>query len=173
MQDIRQKILDIRTARDKKAFIDYFVSNPKEVDALAEFIFTLEEYPYKEYASWILMHICKSKRMDVQYLYPRLVDVVFETDDQTVLRNVTNCISHLRVTDYRETDFIDQLIDFIKNFDNKVAVQVYAIYTLIQFVERHQELLPELIEIIEFHSHEKTVAYKVAQRNFLKRTRTN
>jgi hypothetical protein len=171
MEDIRHKILSIRSTLDRSAFIDYFVEHPKEVDALAEFIFKLEEYPMKEYASWILTHICKSGRINVQYLYPKLVDVLFLAKDQSTLRNVANCINLLEVTDYRESELIDLLISFIKDFDNKVALQVYAIHALVQFVKRYPELLPELEEIIKFHAHEKTAAYGSAHRKFLKRTR--
>lgn len=163
---MKEKILEIREARDRKAFVEYFIEDPKKIDELVSFIFNLEEYPYKEYASWILMHIVQSKKIDVQYLYPSLVDLVFKTDNQTVLRNVTNCIYHLKITNYRESEFIDLLIGFIKNYETKVAVQVYAIYSLLQFVKTYPELKQEICEIIDFHSEGKTPAYMVAQKRF-------
>ncbi len=164
--NIKEKILEIRIASDKKEFIEYFVTIPKKIDELANCVFQLEEYPYKEYASWILMHLVQSKRIDVQHLYPSLVDVLFKTKNQTVLRNVTNCIYHLEITKYRESDFIDLLLGFIKNYENKVAVQVYAIYSLMQFVTKYPELTQEVSEIIEFHSKGKTMSYMVAKRRF-------
>ncbi|MFT5860834.1 MAG: hypothetical protein ACI865_002949 [Flavobacteriaceae bacterium] len=164
--NLKRKILDIRTARDKVAFVDYFIADPDKVDALSDYIFKLSEYPYKEYASWILMHICKSDQIDLQYLYPKLVDVLFITKDQTVLRNVTNSINQLQITAYRETAFIELLLGFIKNYENKVAVQVYSIYLLIQFMERHPELIQEVVAIIKLHSNGKTMAYCVAMRKF-------
>jgi len=142
------------------------VSHPEEDDNLSKLIFKLEEYPYKEYVSWILMHIVQSKRIDVQYLYLKLVDVLFATDNQTVLRNVSNCTYYLQVTEYRESEFIDLLLGFIKNYDNKVALQVYSIYTLMQFVQRYPELQQEVSEIIKLHSNGKTVSYRVAQSRF-------
>ena len=131
-------------------------------------IFNLEEYPYKEYASWILIHVSQSGEIELQHYYPRLVDVLFETNDQTVLRNVARSLHQLQITDYRESEFIDLLIGFIQNYENKVALQVYSIYLLQQFVKRYPELKEEIIEIIALHRPEKTAAYKVAERNFLK-----
>ena len=112
------------------------------------------------------MHIVQSKRIDVQYLYLKLVDVLFATDNQTVLRNVSNCTYHLQVTEYRESEFIDLLLGFIKNYDNKVALQVYSIYTLMQFVQRYPELQQGVSEIIKLHSNGKTVSYRVAKSRF-------
>ena len=142
------------------------MSHPEEDDNLSKLIFKLEEYPYKEYASWILMHVVQSKRIDVQYLYLKLVDVLFATDNQTVLRNVSNCTYYLQVTEYRESEFIDLLLGFIKNYDNKVALQVYSIYTLMQFVQRYPELQQGVSEIIKLHSNGKKVSYRVAQSRF-------
>jgi len=95
-----------------------------------------------------------------------LVDVLFETKNQAVLRSVTNCINQLQITDYRESDLIDLLLDFIKDYENKVAVQVYSIHVLRQFMRRYPELIPEVNEIIDFHSEGKSAAYQVARRRF-------
>lgn len=168
--DIRDYVIDIRKERNKSAFTDHFRSNPDQIKKLIPLITNLEEYPYKEYASWILTHLCRSEHFDMQDYYEVLVDTLFKTKDQTVLRNVTNCISYLHVTSYRESDFIDLLISFIQDHSNKVALHVYSIYVLIQFVQKYPELKPEIEEIIELNSRGKSAAYKVAQRNFYKRT---
>jgi hypothetical protein len=166
--DIHEKILDVRTNRDKKTQVDYFVQRPDEFDQLMQCIFNLEEYPYKEYASWLLIHIAQSKRIDLRPYYQQMVDVLFQTDNQTVLRNVTRSLTEMSITDYRESEFIDLLIGFIQNYENKVALQVYSIYILQQFIQRYPELKEEITEIIALHRAEKTVSYKVAERNFLK-----
>lgn len=166
--NIKEKIVEVRTNRDKSVSVDYFVARPKEFDELMNCIFNLEEYPYKEYASWLLIHISRSKKLDLAPYYERMVDVLFNTDNQTVLRNVSRSLTEMRITDYRESEFIDLLIGFIQNYDNKVALQVYSIYLLQQFVKRYPELKEEIIEIIALHRPEKTAAYKIAERNFLK-----
>lgn len=169
--DIKEKILEIRTVFDKAAFVDYFNSRPKEFEEMMNCIFNLDEYPYKEYASWILIHISQSGKIELQSYYPKLVDVLFQTDDQTVLRNVSRSMHQLEVTDYRESEFIDLLIGFIQNYENKVALQVYSMYLLAQFIKRYPELKEEITEIIALHRPNKTAAYFSAERNFHKMVR--
>lgn len=170
--DIRQKILEIRSSRERSTFGDYFAHRPEEFEELLDCVFHLEEYPYKEYASWMLIHIAQSKRIDLQGYFPQFVDVLFRTDDQTVLRNIARTMTELKVTDYRESEIIDLLIGFIQNYDNKVALQVYSMYLLAQFVLRHPELKAEISEMIDLHRTGKTVSYAVAERHFHKMTRS-
>lgn len=169
--DIREKILEIRTTFDKSAFVDYFVQRPNELDELMKCIFRLEEYPFKEYASWILIHISQSGKVDLSAYYNELIDVLFKTDDQTVLRNVTRSLHQFKVTDYRESEFIDLLISFIQNYDNKVALQVYSMYILAEFIKKYPELKEEIVQIIALHRTGKTVSYGAAERNFHKMVR--
>ena len=164
--DIREKILEIRTVFDKPAFVDYFTTRPKEFDDLMNCIFNLEEY-----ASWILIHVSQTGKLDLQPYYPQLVDILFKTQDQTVLRNVSRSLHHFHVTDYRESECVDLLISFIQNYENKVALQVYAMYILAQFIKRHPDLKAEISEIIALHRTKKTAAYHSAERNFHKMVR--
>lgn len=169
--DIHEKILEIRTTRGKAVFVDYFVGRPKEFNEMMNCIFSLEEYPYKEYASWILIHISQSGKIELQPYYTKLVDLLFKTNDQTVLRNVTRSLHQSQVTDYRESEFVDLMISFIQNYENKVALQVYAMYILAQFIKRHPELKEEISQIIALHRTKKTAAYHSAERNFHKMLR--
>lgn len=166
--DVRQKILEIRTTFDKSAFVEYFDDRPKEFNELMECIFKLEEYPFKEYASWILIHVSQSGAIDLSRYYERLVDVLFKTDDQTVLRNVTRSLHQFEVTDYRESEFVDLLISFIQNYENKVALQVYSMYVLAQFIKKHPDLKEEIAQIIALNRTGKTSSYAAAERNFHK-----
>lgn len=166
--DIREKVVEIRNARDKEAFISYFVNNPAHIDEMFQLVRDLEPYPFKEYASWSFIHLCKSKKVDLQSYYPDLVDLLFKTENQSVLRNVVCCLDQMKITDYRESDLIDQLIAFIQNFDNKVALQVYAMRVLAEFCKKYPELGTEIEEIIVLNREGKTAAYGSAYRNFLK-----
>lgn len=165
--DIRSEIVSIRQTRHKEEFIRLFEKHPSYLKPLLEEIFALSEYPYKEYASWILVHLSKSSQLNIQPYYNQLVDVIFKTHDQTVLRNVVNCLSVLEIETYRESELIDKLISFLQDPKNKVALHVYSIYLLIQFVKKYPELKSEIIEIINLNERGKTAAYKVAKRNFL------
>lgn len=168
---IRDEILRIRQVRNKSEFISLFQKNPEYLDELLKEILNLSEYPYKEYASWILVHLCKSSDLDIQKHYPDLIDVLFKTNDQTVLRNIVNCISMLKIQEYRESDLIDLLIHFIQDPKNKVALHVYSIYILIQFVQKYPELKSEISEIIAHNERGKSAAFQVARRNFDTRTK--
>lgn len=165
-EEILEKIREFRSTRDKKAFTQYFTQNEHRLEILLESIWKLENYPYKEYASWMFFHIVRTHPESYQSYYNNLVDVLFKTDDQSVLRNVVNCIQTLKITEYRESEFIDLLISFIQNHENKVALQVYSIAILIQFCEKYPELSSEIEQIIELNNEGKTAAYKVANRKF-------
>lgn len=164
--NIREEIISIRQTRQKKEFIQFFEKNPDYLTPLLTEITELSPYPFKEYASWILVHLCKSSSLDIQPYYSDLVDVLFKTKDQTVLRNVVNCLSYLKIEDYRESELIDQLLSFIQEPNNKVALHVYSIYALIPFVRKYPELKSEVSEVIYMNERGKTAAYKVAKRNF-------
>lgn len=165
-EEILEKIVEFRSSRDKKAFNRYFTEEDERLTILLESVWNLEPYPYKEYASWMFFHIVRSNPESYQKYYDNLVDVLVETDNQSVLRNVVNSIQSLKITNYRESELIDLLISFIQNHENKVALQVYAIYILIQFCEKYPELSSEIDQIIELNSEGKTMAYKVAHRKF-------
>ena len=166
--NIHEKILEIRTVRDKTEFVEYLVNRPKEFEALMQCIYNLEEYPYKEYASWVLVHVSKSGKIDLTEHYTKLVDLLFDCKSQSVLRSVVCTINQMHVTDYRESELVDLLISFIQDYENKVALQVYSMYVLVQFIKKYPELKDEISEIIALHRSGKTAAYKSAERKFQK-----
>lgn len=170
-QSIHELVLSIRQERDFKSKIAHFNSHPADLDRLLEIIYAQEEYPLSEYASWILVHLTKYDPSLVQHHYESLVDLLFESKNQSVLRNITNVLKHLSITEYRESEFIDLLISFIQDANNKVALQVYSMYVLIQFVSIYPELKQEIIEIIELNATQKSAAYKASHRNFLRKTK--
>ncbi|MCR9173109.1 MAG: hypothetical protein NXI10_11480 [bacterium] len=169
MNEIREQILAFRWGRDKSAYINYFTDQPERLEGLLECIYSLEKYPIKEYASYILTHILKSKKISGLPFYNDLADVLFKTDDQTVLRNVLNCLNEIGIQEYRESELFDLLLGFIADASNKVALQVYSIRWLIQICEKYPELVPEVREVIHINSEGKTAAYKVGMRDFGKK----
>lgn len=169
--ELRDKILEIRTTRDKKEFAEHFLKHPDQIDPMVQMILDEEAYPFKEYASWILFHLIRSKKFDFQYLYNSLVDHLFISKDQSVLRNVCNCVHELEITTYRESDLVDLLLSFVQDSNNKVALQVYSIKILTKFTLSYPELKEEILQVIALNKEGKTHSYKAANRYFLKNTK--
>ena len=168
---IRDKILEAKEARDFVELRKYFDQHPEGIKLLVQVVVNEEEYPLKEYSSWILVHLCKSHAERVRPFYNQFVDHLFISKDQTVLRNVANIISHLKIQDYRESELIDVLISFIQEHSHKVALHVYSMQILALFVLKYPELKKEIVEILELHDKNKTPAYNSGKRNFLKKTK--
>lgn len=171
IEAIREKILEAKAERDFVQLRTFFDKNPDGIQSLVKVVVDEEEYPLKEYGSWILVHLCKSHVSLVRPYYNQFVDHLFISEDQTVLRNVANIISHLKIQDYRESELIDQLIRFIQEHSHKVALHVYSMQILALFVLKYPELKKEIVEIIELHDKDKTPAFNAGKRNFLKKTR--
>lgn len=169
MNEVREHILAFRWGRDKSHYINYYTSDPKRLNELVQCVYRLEEYPIKEYGSWMFMHILKSKKIDGAPFYNDLVDVVFKTTDQTVLRNVLCCLNEIGIQEYRESELFDRFLGFINDASNKVALQLYSIRWLMQICEKYPELSVEVSEVIHLNSEGKTAAYKVGMRDFDKK----
>jgi len=169
MNEVHEEILAFRWGKDKSTYINYFTSDQKKLDALLQCIYQLEPYPIKEYSSWMLMHILRSKKVDGLPFYNDLLDTLFKTDNQSVLRNVANCMMEIGVQEYRESELFDLLLSYINDASNKVALQMYSIRLLMQICEKYPELAPEVSEVIHLNSEGKTAAYKVGMRDFGKK----
>lgn len=163
---LEERLRIFRNSRNKQEFLTYFTEHPKEIPALIKLVTQLTPYPIKEYASWFLIHLAKHRSGLVKPYYGELVDVCFRTENQSVLRNVCCCLNELKIDVHRDIEFVDRLLSYIQDSSNKVAVQVYSIYLLIQFAEKYPELTEEFRKTIDFNSRNKTAAYLVAQRNF-------
>ena len=135
---------------------------------LVAIIKNLEPYPYPEYASWILTHYVEKYPERIKPFQADLIDTLFLTDKQTVLRNVLNTLQALDISNYREAELIDLLIGFIQDNANKVALQVYSIYYLTKFLIIYPEITNEIKSIIELDSQNKSAAYSAAIRKFNK-----
>jgi hypothetical protein len=53
------------------------------------------------------------------------------------------------LTDYRESDVLDALIAHLKNEEDKVALRVYSLYKLTEFVKRYPEIKTEIDAVLE------------------------
>jgi hypothetical protein len=166
VKEVHRQLEAFRGSRDIPKFTKYFLAQPERTEGLFLCIRELHPYPYKEYGSWLLSHMLKKKQLDGLPYYPILVDTLFETEDQTMYRNICNCLLTVSVQEYRESELIDLFLGFIGDFSIKVAVQMYAIRLLMQFCEKYPELVSEVREVIHLNSEGKTAAYKVGLRDF-------
>ncbi len=169
--NINSIVLEIKDGRKFDSYQSYFKKNPSEVEELVTLVEEMAEYPLQEYASWILVHICKSQKELVAPFYSRCIEILFVNENQSVRRNILNVIQHLKISTYRESEFIDLLISFIQNFENKVATQVYSMHLLALFTLKYPEIKTEIIEIIQLHAEKKTPAYGAGFRGYLKSTK--
>lgn len=169
MDDIHRQLENFQGSRDIPAYTKYFTASQNRMDGLLSCIVNLEPYPYKEYGSWLLSHMLKAKKVDGLPYYPALVDTLLQTNDQTVLRNLTNCLLIIGAQDYKESELFDRLLGLINDASNKVAVQMYSMRILMQLCEKYPELAPEVREVIHLNKEGKTAAYKVGLRDFEKK----
>ena len=165
----KEFILDFHSNRDLKLYCKKIIESPELVEGIIELILTNSEYPISEYASWILTHVVKSDKKLLIPFQNVLIDFILtENKNQSVLRNCTNIIQGLDLSEYKESELIERYIDFIKNSNNKVALQVYSMQNLSRFVKKYPELKLELIAILEIYYIERSAAYKAGVRNFVK-----
>jgi hypothetical protein len=50
----------------------------------------------------------------------------------------------LKIDDYKESELLDRLMEFVKDGENKVALQIYSIQLFIQYIQKYPELKDEL-----------------------------
>ena len=169
--NIKEMVLGIRHNRSFNEYQEYFIQNPTEIKSLINLLINEKLYPIPEYSSWLLVHLCKTNKEQIQPFQNDLIDFLFINSNESTCRNTLNIVKHLGITAYRESDFINLLIAYIQDYTIKVAVQVYSIHILAQFVLKYPELKTEIIEIIDLHSEKKTPAYASSKRKFLHLTK--
>jgi hypothetical protein len=146
-----------------------FIENPSDISKLVEVAGSNEPHPYPEYASWLLIHITRKSPQLIEPFQHKFIDTILSSSNQSVLRNLLNSCVSLPLIEHEESAFLNRLLDFIKDDTNKVALQVYRLYKLEQFVEKYPEILPEINGILELKESEiLQPAMRVAIRNFRK-----
>lgn len=158
--------------RDFTKVAEKFIQDPSLLPELIEVATSDLKHPYPEYASWLLIHVVKKTPEIVEPFQSSLIDTILRSKNQSVLRNLTNVCVELPLIEYRESEFLDRLIELLKDDSNKVALFVYSIYKLIQFTLKYPEIKHEILGIIELkQSREIQPSIKIAIRNYLKSTK--
>lgn len=158
--------------RDFTKSAELIIQDPSLLPELIEVATSDLKHPYPEYASWLLIHVVKKVPEIVEPFQHCLIDTILSSKNQSVLRNLTNVCVELPLIEYRESEFLDRLIEFLKDDSNKVALFVYAIYKLIQFTIKYPEIKHEILGIIDLkQSRDLPPSIKIGIRNYLKATK--
>jgi hypothetical protein len=158
--------------REFTRLANQFIENPSDIAELVEVSGSKEPHPYPEYASWLLIHITRKAPQLIEAYQHKFIDTILRSSNQSVLRNLLNSCVSLPLIEHEESAFLDRLLDFVKDDTNKVALQVYSLYKLEQFVEKYPEILPEINGILDLKEENNLQpAMRVAIRNFRKEHR--
>ncbi len=167
---INSIVLEIKDGRKFDSYQSYFKENPNEIEELIILVEKEAPHPLQEYASWILAHLAKSQKDEVKNYYNHFINLLFSNENQSVRRNILNVIQQIGILEFKESEFIDLLISFIQNYENKVATQVYSMQILVQFTLKYPELQTEIQEIIELNAENKSPAYHAGMKNYIRKT---
>jgi hypothetical protein len=126
-----------------------FVAHPEQIPDLVDLALGSRKAPLPAHASWLLIHIAKADWILLADYEHAFIDHFLVSTNQSILRNLLVTLLEFPLSDYRESDFLDSLIHHVKNEENKVALRVYSIYKLTEFVQRYPEINVEIDAVLE------------------------
>lgn len=168
MKNTESLILAFRNDRDVSKFVKLSLVNEKTIPELIAFT-TYETYPFPQYSSWLLIHIAEKYPARILPYHAQLIDQYLILIDPSAQRNLANCLTKLPSTTYREGELLDLLFNQLIDSTSKVAVKVYAMYLIVDFIQKFPELKSELIAILEKNLVHESPAYHAAVRKVMKR----
>ena len=77
-----------------------------------------------------------------------------------------NVLNTLPFNESENSVLLDRCLSFIQESSYKVALQVYSIYYLVNYIQVYPELKGELMKMIEIHYNNRSSAYKAGVRKF-------
>lgn len=147
----------------------YFVAHPEFIPDLVTLALGTKKAPLPAHASWLLVHLAKADWTLLSFYEHAFIDHFLASTNQSILRNLLVTLLEFPLTDYRESELLDALIVHVKNEEDKVALRVYSLYKLAEFVQRYPEIKTEIDATIELiQAHPMSPAMKVGIRNFEK-----
>ena len=150
----------------------HFIAHPEQISDLVELALGSKKAPLPAHASWLLIHVAKADWTFLAAYETAFIDCFLKSNHQSILRNLLVCLMEFPLTEYRESDFLDALISHLKNEENKVALRVYCLYKLAEFIQCYPEIKQEVDAVIELiQEHPMSPAMKVGIRNFDKMCR--
>jgi hypothetical protein len=170
--NVQELILNHYKSRDFIQQHTYFIENPQFLPELIEVAQSDLKYPFPQYASWWLFHIGRSNSSILIPFQSRFIDCVLENENVSVLRNTLGILLEFPLIDYKEGFLLDRLFQFLQSDNYKVAIQVYALYLLINFTKKYPEIKQEILEILKIKEEQPhTPALKMGIKNYLKATK--
>jgi hypothetical protein len=152
--------------RDFSKHVDIFIKDEGLLIDLVKTATSELPHPYPEYGSWLITHIVKSQPEILEKFQGDFIDCILASKNQSVLRNLVNTTQLLPLIEYKESEYLDKLISFIKEDANKVALFVYSIYKLIQFTHKYPEIKNEIEGILLLKPEEMKPSMRVAIRRY-------
>lgn len=146
----REIILQLKDDRfARQSILTHFIKNKARIEEMITLATTKDDYPVQEHSSWILIHATIENSSLIEPYQDKIIDAFLDSTNQSTLRNLCNVIGKLSLSEYKEGELLDALIAHLKNVDNKVALQVYSLEKINQFVKKYPEIKSEVKEIIE------------------------
>ena len=147
-----------------------FVAHPEQIPDLVELALGSKKAPLPAHASWLLIHLAKADWTLLASYEHAFIDHFLVSTNQSILRNLLVTLLEFPLTDYREGEVLDALIAHLKNEVDKVALRVYSLYKLAEFVQRYPEIKTEIDAVLELiQVNPMSPAMKVGIRNFEKK----
>ena len=156
--------------RKPENYLPFLLEKPILIKEIVQILLQQTKYPYSEYGSWLLTHFAKKHPDLLIAHYDSLIDLMFISKNQSVLRNCANTIELLPYADYREAEFLDLLMAMLMDKSNKLALLVHSLYLLIPICKKYPELKNEINSIISLYKETESPALKAAFRKFNKLT---
>ena len=146
-----------------------FVSHPEQIPDLVEIALGSKKAPLPAHASWLLIHLAKADWSLLASYEHAFIDHFLVSTNQSILRNLLVTLLESPLTDYRDSEVLDALIAHLKNEEDKVALRVYSLYKLAEFVKLYPEIKTEIDAVLELiQENPMSPAMKVGIRNFEK-----
>ena len=148
----------------------HFVAHPEQIPDLVNLALGSKKAPMPAHASWLLIHLAKADWTLLASYEHAFIDHFLVSTNQSILRNLLVTLLEFPLTDYREGEVLDALIAHLKNEEDKVALRVYSLYKLAEFVQRYPEIKTEIDAVLELiQVNPMSPAMKVGIRNFEKK----
>ncbi|MFA7275076.1 MAG: hypothetical protein WC044_14495 [Crocinitomicaceae bacterium] len=159
------------TDRNFSYYVDFFLKNETELQALIEISFQTSDEKYCSHGTWVCAHIAEKDNSVFVPLQGKIMHFLQTEKLQSGLRNWMKVLTFVPLKEEYEGEMIDLCVKFIENSSNKVALHVYAMMNLIPLMKKYPEILPEILALLDLHSEGKSPAYHAVFRKFVKSTK--
>lgn len=171
IESIKKSLVAFRKTRDFIAFNSLILEDKEKMRDLMKVSLDYTDINSSYVGSWICTHLLVHDKTRFEKVQGQIIEFLENGRDQGSLRSWMNILSQIEINEAHHGKVIDLCCGFIEDSSNKVALQVYSIYTLASLLLIYPELYAEIDALIELHSINKSAAYHASARNFRKRTK--